>query len=143
MQHDPEDTALQTRPLRQARRIPDYLHEPAGGTAHAWRKVREDLSRDVTGERGIKVAVSLQRLTPVSLGLRRCEISVLQDESLTMRSGSQKPFTGQEEYGMAENRPKKVGIYERSVGRASGSLATVIGIIVLLIVLVVLAIILF
>jgi hypothetical protein len=106
-------------------------------------KGREDLSRDVAGERGIKVAVSLQRFTPVSLGLRRCEISALQDESLTMRSGSQKAFTGQEGYGMAENRPKKVGIYERSVGRASGSLATVIGIIVLLIVLVVLAIIIF
>ncbi len=97
----------------------------------------------MVGERGIKVAVSLQRLTPISLGLRRCEISVLQGESLTMRSGSQKPFTGQEAYGMAENRPKKVGIYERSVGRAFGSLATVIGIIVLLIVLVVLAIIIF
>jgi hypothetical protein len=44
---------------------------------------------------------------------------------------------------MAENRPKKVGIYERSVARASGSLATVIGILVLLIVLVVLAMIIF
>ena len=44
---------------------------------------------------------------------------------------------------MAENRPKKVGIYERSVARASGSPATVIGIIVLLIVLVVLAMIIF
>jgi hypothetical protein len=44
---------------------------------------------------------------------------------------------------MAESRPKKVGIYERSVARASGSLATVIGIIVLLIVLIVLAIIIF
>jgi hypothetical protein len=57
--------------------------------------------------------------------------------------GRQKPFTGQEESNMAESRPKKVGIYERSVARASGSLATVIGIIVLLIVLIVLAIIIF
>jgi hypothetical protein len=44
---------------------------------------------------------------------------------------------------MAENRPKKVGIYERSVARASESPATVVGIIVLLIVLVILAIIIF
>jgi hypothetical protein len=44
---------------------------------------------------------------------------------------------------MAEHRPKKVGIYERSVARASGSPAMVIGIIVLIIVLVVLAILLF
>jgi hypothetical protein len=57
--------------------------------------------------------------------------------------GSQEPLPGQEEWGMAENQPKKVGIYERSVARASESPATVVGIIVLLIVLVVLAIILF
>jgi hypothetical protein len=44
---------------------------------------------------------------------------------------------------MAEHQPKKVGIYERSVARAAGSPAMVIGIIVLLIVLVVLAIIIF
>jgi hypothetical protein len=44
---------------------------------------------------------------------------------------------------MADNQPKKVGIYERSMARASGSPATVLGIIVLLIVLVVLALILF
>ena len=101
---------LHNRTLRRACGILGYLHEPAGGTAHAWRNGREDLRRDVAGERGIKVAVLLQRLTPISLGLRRCEISVLQGESLTMRSGSQKPLTGQEAYGMAENRPKKVGI---------------------------------
>lgn len=44
---------------------------------------------------------------------------------------------------MAEHRPKKVGIYERSMARASESPATAIGIIVLLIVLVILTIILF
>ena len=57
--------------------------------------------------------------------------------------GRQEPLTGREEGGMAEHRPKKVGIYERSVARAAGSPAMVIGIIVLLIVLVVLAIIIF
>jgi hypothetical protein len=56
---------------------------------------------------------------------------------------SQEPLTGREEGGMAEHRPKKVGIYERSMARASESPATAIGIIVLLIVLVILAIILF
>ena len=44
---------------------------------------------------------------------------------------------------MAEHQPKKVGLYERSMARASGSSAMVIGIILLLIVLVVLAIIIF
>ena len=44
---------------------------------------------------------------------------------------------------MAEHQPKKVGLYERSVTRASGSPAQVIGIIVLLIVLVVVAILIF
>ena len=44
---------------------------------------------------------------------------------------------------MAAHQPKKVGIYERSVARASGSPAMVIGIIVLLIVLVVLVILIF
>jgi hypothetical protein len=44
---------------------------------------------------------------------------------------------------MAEHPPKKVGIYERSVARASGSPAMVIGIIVLLIVLVILGILIF
>ena len=44
---------------------------------------------------------------------------------------------------MAEHRPKKVGIYERSVARASESPAMAVGIIVLLIVLVILAIIIF
>jgi hypothetical protein len=44
---------------------------------------------------------------------------------------------------MAAHQPKKVGIYERSVARASGSPGMVIGIIVLLIVLIVLAVIIF
>ena len=44
---------------------------------------------------------------------------------------------------MAEQQPKKVGIYERSLGRGSGSTAMVIGIIALIIVLVVVAIIVF
>lgn len=44
---------------------------------------------------------------------------------------------------MAEHQPKKVGLYERSVARASGSPAMVIGLIGLLIVLVVLVSIIF
>jgi hypothetical protein len=106
-------------------------------------KVKEDLSRDIAGKRGIKIALSGQRLMPVSLGLRRCRVSIPRGESLLIRSGASGILTGHEECSMAENRPKKVGIYERSVARASGSLATVIGIIVLLIVLVVLAMIIF
>ena len=57
--------------------------------------------------------------------------------------GRQEPLTGREEGSMAEHQPKKVGIYERSVSRASGSPGMVIGIVVLLIVLVVLAMIIF
>ena len=56
---------------------------------------------------------------------------------------SSDPPRGREEGGMAEHRPKKVGIYERSVARASESPAMAVGIIVLLIVLVILAIIIF
>jgi len=44
---------------------------------------------------------------------------------------------------MAAHQPKKVGIYERSVARASGSPGMVIGLIVLLIVLIVVAVIIF
>ena len=36
---------------------------------------------------------------------------------------------------MAEHQPKKVGLYERAVARASGSTATIVGISILVIVL--------
>jgi hypothetical protein len=49
--------------------------------------------------------------------------------------------TWRKEEGMAEQQPKKVGIYERAVARASGSTATVLGIIVLVLVLIILVVI--